>query len=413
MAVTAIRDLPIVNWFFPNNGSKSKKLTTYHSDWGTSIQFKRYAIYLCINKLANALSLTDFQTFVKGEKIKSDNWWRFNYEPNLNQNAVDFWYKALEKMVFDDNGALIIQSKEGYLIVADDYDVSEFAFKENIYSNVELPGGLKINQSYTESDVIRLKLNNSKVKEIVDTVYDDFGRLLAGSIRNYNRGNSIKVVVKIAGMFDQLKKRIDPETGENEYDTTIDDIFENRLKGMFSDGDSATPLEDGLTIDPVETASNTKSGASTTRDIIAMFSDIINVAADAFGIPRGILKGDVADAEAMTDNLITFAVKPLTKEIETEINRKMYGQEQVSVGTKLKIKTDTIKSHDLIKFASAGEALFRLGLFSPNDLLEKLDEETIDETWADEHYVTKNYERASSMKGSENNSEQVDQSNES
>ncbi|SFH68688.1 phage portal protein [Pisciglobus halotolerans] len=407
-----IKELPIINWLFPNRTKNSNKMITVTNEWGASIQFKRYAIYLCINKLANALSLCDFQTYEKGKNIKGENWWKLNFEPNPNQNAVDFWYKALEKMIFDSNGALIYQSQEGYLVVADDYEVGEFAFKDNVYTRIELPGGLKLQSSYLESDVIRLKLNNSKVKDIVDSIYDDFGKLIAGSIRNYNRGNSIKLIVKIGAMFEQLKNKVDEETGETEYDTAIDDIFQNRLKGVFSDGDSATPLEDGLEIDSIGTAKNTKSGASTTRDISAMFDDILNIVADAFGIPRGFVKGDVADAEAITENFINFGLRPLTKEIETEFNRKMYGKNEVIQNTKMKIMTDKVMIYDPVKFANSAEAFMRIGVYSPNKVLEKLDEETIDEAWADNHYVTKNYEVVDNLKGGENDNEQTGRTNE-
>ena len=403
MAVVAIRDLPIFNIF--KSKKTHKELTTLLSEWGTSISFKNYAIQLALNKIANSLALCDFQTYENKKLKEGENWWTLNYEPNPNQNQVDFWNKALERMVYDDNGALIYQSKEGYLIVADDYEVEEFAFKENIYHDILLPGGLKMTGSYKESQVIRLRLNNSKVKAIIDSVYDEYGKLLAGTIRNYNRGNSIKLKVKIDALFDQFKKQVDPETGETEYDQILDDVFENRLKGLFSDSDSATPIESGLDIETVETSKNTKSGGVTTRDITAIFDDIVNIVADAFSIPRGILKGDVADAEAITDNFITFCIRPLTDEIQSEFNRKMYGKKQVQSGSKLKIKTDKIRTYDPVKFANAAEALLRIGTYTPNIIKGKLDEEQVDEDWANEHYITKNYERAKDMKGGESNSE--------
>lgn len=393
----AIMDLPFLNLF--KTKKSHKELVTLCSDWGANIAFKNYAIQLALNKIANSLALCDFQTFEKNKLIQGENWWKLNYEPNPNQNQIDFWNKALERMVYDDNGALVFQSKEGYLVVAEDYEIEEFSFKENIYHDILLPGELVLKGSYTESQVIRLKLNNSKVKSVIDSVYDEYGKLLAGTIRNYNRGNSIKLMLKIDAMFDQFKKTTNPETGESEYDQILDDIFENRFKGIFSDSDSATPLESGLSVETIETSKNTKSGGSTTRDITAIFDDIVNLVADAFNIPRGILKGDVADAEAITDNFITFCIRPLADEIQSEFNRKMYGKKNVQSGSKLKIKTDKIRTYDPVKFANAAEALLRIGTYTPNMVKEKLDEEQVNELWANEHYVTKNYEKATEPKG--------------
>jgi len=371
-------------------------------DTSTRVAYKKYAIQIAISRMANSLALTDFETLKDGEEQQGFNWWLLNFEPNKNQNKVSFWQDILYKMIYDHNGALIVQSDEGYLIVAENYAVKEYAFEENYYSEIELKSGFKLSAGRKESEVIHLTLNNNKVKEIVDSVYDDYGKLIGGTIANYNRGNAMKLVVKMDAMFDQLKNRVDEETGETEYDMILDDMMENRLKGMMSESDSATPLENGLEIEEVKTTSNTKSGASTTRDITATFEDILNIVADAFHIPRGIMKGDVADVEALNKNYINHCVRPLAEQIETELNRKLYSYQNVIQGTKVKVNTDSIFTRDPIDFANAGEALLRIGVYSVNDILKKLGEETIDEPWADEHYVTKNYEN---VKGGERTSE--------
>jgi HK97 family phage portal protein len=379
-----------------------KEIETLVMDTSTRVAYKKYAIQIAISRMANSLALTDFETLKDGEEQQGFNWWLLNFEPNKNQNKVSFWQDILYKMIYDHNGALIVQSDEGYLIVAENYAVKEYAFEENYYSEIELKSGFKLSAGRKESEVIHLTLNNNKVKEIVDSVYDDYGKLIGGTIANYNRGNAMKLVVKMDAMFDQLKNRVDEETGETEYDMILDDMMENRLKGMMSESDSATPLENGLEIEEVKTTSNTKSGASTTRDITATFEDILNIVADAFHIPRGIMKGDVADVEALNKNYINHCVRPLAEQIETELNRKLYSYQNVIQGTKVKVNTDSIFTRDPIDFANAGEALLRIGVYSVNDILKKLGEETIDEPWADEHYVTKNYEN---VKGGERTSE--------
>ena len=175
----------------------------------------------------------------------------------------------------------------------------------------------------------------------------------------------------------------------------MDDLFTNRLKGHFSEKDSATPLEQGLDISETagDKTGNTNSQKQvTTRDITSLFDDIVNYTADAFGIPRGLLKGDVADIEAMTDNFINFCVNPLANVLEDEINRKLYKKEQVLKGEKVRVKTARIKSSDPIKLAAAAEALYRIGSANVNYILWLLKEEPIEEDWANDYALTKNYE---------------------
>ena len=49
------------------------------------------------------------------------------------------------------------------------------------------------------------------------------------------------------------------------------------------------------------------------------------------------------------------------------------------------------------EMSSAGDVLFRIGVHSINDNLKMMNKEPIKEAWADEHYVTKNYQSVLSI----------------
>ncbi len=391
---------------FPENKTTSQrsKQRDFTYEWKGDAAYKNYALNICISRLANALSLCDFQTFLKKKEQQGIMWWRFNFEPNLNQNQTQFFHKIIYKMVFDCDGALVVQDNEGNFIVADDYTIEERAFKENLYSNIVVAGGYGMQSTKTESEVLHFVLHNNQVKSIVDGVYDDYGKLLAGTIRNYNRNNSFKFKLKMDSLFENFRtKNVVGADGEplkredgsivTEYDDILEDFLENRYKGILEDKDSITPFEAGLDLDEIgNKKGNTKSGTATTRDITDTFTDIIHMCADAFGIPRAYIKGDVADGEVVKQNFIDDAVRPLADNFEGEINRKLYKFENVRAGTKMKIQTNTITTKDPVKFAAAAEALLRIGVYSPNMVLRKLGEEAIDEPWANEHFVTKNYQ---------------------
>ena len=389
------------NWFITPSKTTQKQYEVMLSEARTNYIYKKYAMQICINWIANSISLCDFRTYENSKRHKGHNWWKLNYEPNKNQNNVDFWYQVVSRAVEDD-GALIIQTREGDFVVADSFIVEEKAFVENIYRSVMLPGNYLDSRTYRESEVIRIKLNNSKIEKLLDSIYSDYGKLLAGTMRNYNRSNAMKLILEIDTTFNQLHQTIDPDTGEVEADTILDDIFENRFKSFLSDADAVMPMEKGLTVTtPIQTPGNTKSGASTTRDITEVFQDFINIAADAFGIPRGLIKGDVADVEAMRDNYVNFCVRPFVNEIESEFNRKIYGQKDVSNGTKLVIRTQSIMIHTLIKSASDAEALFRVGGINQDGILEMTGEEPLNTKESTAYYVTKNYAEQSELKGGE------------
>ena len=135
-----------------------------------------------------------------------------------------------------------------------------------------------------------------------------------------------------------------------------------------------------------------------------MFDDILNICADALNIPRGLLKGDVADIEAITDNFITFGINPIASIIEDEGNRKLYGKKAILEGSKLKVKTNKIKVYDPTKLATSAEALYRIGAINANWVRDMLREEEIREEWANMYMITKNYQEISNyLKGGEGN----------
>jgi len=363
--------------------------------------YLEYAISMCINKIANALSQCTIETYEQGKIKKGEVWYQFNVEPNINQNITDFWNKLVLEMVVNLHGALIVQSFEGHWIIADSYSISEKALKENIYRDVKV-GDFVFNRDFRESDVLHLKLSNKNVKQLVASVYSVFGKVLTNAIRNYNRKNARKVLVKIDSMFETFKNSIDEKTGETVYDLKLDDLFKNRLVGYFSESDSATPIEKGLEIeDKTSELNGTGSKYRETDDIRGSFDDIINMVADIFNIPRGLLKGDTADVETMTDNFITFCINPIAGQLEDEINRKLYGKSSYLNGTKMIIKTSSIKSYDLTKIAASVEALYRIRTLNTNEVRRLLKYEEIGAEWANEYMETKNYQEVKKKGGEE------------
>lgn len=386
--------------------AEKKEILAYIQQQKDTIRVKEYALELCIDRIANALSLSDFETYKKGQKEQGKMWWSFNYEPNGNQSQPAFFADIVRQMVKNADGALVLQSGEQF-VVAKSFDVEYRAFLPNIYKNIVVAGNYQLNKVYQEDEVLHFVLNDSKIKGYLDGLYSEYGKLIAGAIRNYNRGNALKLGLKIGTLFDQQfgKNVVDQdEEGHDitEADVIIDEMYENRFKAVLSDEDSITPLEEGLDISSlVNTSANTKSGAVTTRDIADTITDVINLAADAFSIPRGIMKGDVADAEAIRDNFVNFAVRPFADIMEAEINRKLYGYNAVRKGTKFKIQTNAILVYSLEKFAASAEALLRIGVYSPDDIRQKLGEERLGTEQSSAYYVTKNYETESARQASE------------
>lgn len=98
------------------------------------------------------------------------------------------------------------------------------------------------------------------------------------------------------------------------------------------------------------------------------------------------------------NNFLTFCVKPIAEDITDEINRKMYGKKLFIERTYMKLDTSRIKVVNIKDIASSLDILTRIGANSINDSLRTLDREPVNEAWANERFMTKNYELVKNFK---------------
>lgn len=343
---------------------------------------KKLAIETCIDIIANAITKCEFQTFYKGEEIRKNNYYLFNVQPNVNQNATEFKHKLVHTLLYE-NDCLVIMVDDQYL-VADDYTMEEFALKENVYKNVVV-GDMTFNKPFFEKEVIHLKYNNANIRKVIDELYDSYGKLLSSAIDIYKRSNAKRYILK--GEF--IKNH------DKEIQAEVDKLFNESFKGWLKADSAGSFIHIGKNLELLDMSGSGKIGTSnfSSRDIRNIADDVIDFTAMAFHIPRGLIKGDVADVEKQVDTFLMFGVEPIVKLIQAEFNRKIYEKEEYLERTFLKIDTSMIKIIDIVQLATAADKFFATGIHSANMNKKMVGQEPINEPWANEHYVTKNYQK--------------------
>ncbi|MDN9833854.1 phage portal protein [Clostridioides difficile] len=360
----------------------------YFKKLEATIFYKEFALRSCISIIANALVLSEFQTFINAKSVKDKNYYLFNIEPNQNQNATEFWQEVITRLVYD-NECLVIQENE-QLFVAESFSVDKYVFYEDIYKDVTIRN-YKLDRSFRESDVLYFKLNVESIKTVIDYLYNDYKDLLSSAMKGYKKNNSEKGVLEIDTNYPQTEKAQEQ----------IVDLMNNKFKRYFESDNAVLPLSNGL-----KYTENTKtSSMKDSRDIRAIIDDVMDFVCAAFHVPAGLVKGNVSGVEGITDNFLNFSVNPIARLITAEITRKMYGRDKFIEKSYVKVDTQKIANMGLEKISKASDLLFRIGVNSINDNLEMLGREKINESWADEHYVTKNYQSILNpdLKGGVNN----------
>lgn len=385
-----------VRWGFGREEYKKAPDTNLCGPLDYDQAFKEYAIQLCINRLAMAFTMTDFNVFKKNERNKQKLEHMLNVQPNVNQNKYEFYHKLIDRAIFCPGGALVINEKDN-LVVADSYNVEEFALYPNIYKDIQI-GNFEMNAIYDETKVLRFNLDNARIKAIIDNVYNHEGKLIKGAIRQYNKSNAEKIFLELPTNFEQFQEvsYFNEETQQMETKTidVMEDFLNNAMKAHMSESDSVTPLQDGMKISQNDHGRqiSTKGSTKDTRDIINLFNNIIEMVSGAFNMAPAFVMGNVAESQNLINNTISFGINPPVKSWETEVNRKMFTVADYSAGTRVYADTSKVKTTDPITMAAGLEALTRVSAINTNDIRELINKPPVKEKWADEFVLTKNYD---------------------
>jgi HK97 family phage portal protein len=387
--------LGLISWLIDKFGGKPVPTNfRFDEDEYASLVFDIYvremAFWSAVNIVANAVSKCEFKTYLNGKEDKGKEYYLWNIEPNKNQNSSRFLNKLIAKL-YRDNECLVIE-QNGQLLVADSFNRKPYALYDDVFTEVRVED-FTFARSFVQSEVLYYQLNEENVRKLINGLYESYSKLIAYSMKAYQRSRGTKGIFK----YDTI-----PVAGTPEREA-FDALINKKIKQWMEGDNAALPLGRGQEWKELQHKTYTNES---TRDIRAQIDDIFDFTARAFGIPPALLRGDVQDTSKAIDQLLTFCIDPLADMIQEEINRKRNGYDGFSKGTYIKIDTKCIKHVDLLSVATAIDKLIGSGAFCINDIRKAVGDEPIDEPWANQHFITKNYETVenalTALEGGEN-----------
>ena len=263
--------------------------------------------------------------------------------------------------------------------VADSYAVNE-SIDGNTYSSVTI-GQTTLQKTFTAAEVLHFSINGDSISAVLAAISGMEERLLKSATKGYLRGNGIHGVLNIAEV----------EEAKPDFDETYADLVNNKFKKYFNSENAVLPMFEGYDFKESESGSSSqRASVSGTRDIKNLLDDIVEFTAQAIGVPTSIVTGKgitADDYKAFLEN----PVDPLVKMITSELNRKLYGRDLVYAGTKIAPNWSGIRHVDLFEVANPIDKLIGSGAFCINDIRVRLGLDVIDEPWAWQHWMTKNY----------------------
>lgn len=341
------------------------------------LYIRELAFWTCVNKIANAVSKCEFKTYYHNKESKGKEYYLWNYEPNQNQNAAGFIYKLIAQL-YRKNECLVVEINHR-MYVAESYIKEVYALRDHKFSGISFDG-YTLQETLDMSDVMFFELNSTDMRKLMNGMYDSYSKLITYAQNAYQKSRGHKGILNIAGVAQE----------QDNFNETFEELMSTHFKNFFGKDNAVLPLFDGYNYQDISQNAKTYSTEST-RDIKALADDIFEFTARAFSFPPSLAKGDVQDTTKATDELLTFAIDPLVKMIQQEINRKRNGKDGLKQGNYLRIDTLAVKHVDIFDVAAPIDKLISSGALTINDILQVIGKPKIDETWADQHFMTKNY----------------------
>lgn len=347
-------------------------------DAAADYSLRKLSFQICVEMVANAIGRCEFRTYRDGTEIREGEYYLWNIEPNVNENSTAFLHK-LVSLLYQNNEALVVafnrrDGKEN-LVVADSYEVTTGRVtRQNEYAGVTVDG-YTFNKTFREADVLHFRLQQDGIKPVLDELTASWSKMarLAQKAYNWDHGAHWKVHVG------QLA------AGDKDFTAKFAKMVAEQVKPFLDSENGVLPEFDGYDYQLMSGKSST-----TSEDIRNLAADIFDFTARGFLIPAVLVNGKVEATSDANNRFLTYVIDPLCDQLHEEISRKRYGYELWHAGTYLQVDSSQIIHYDLFSQASSVEKLVGSGVYSINDILRAVGQGTINEPWADQHYLTKN-----------------------
>ncbi|WP_051353813.1 phage portal protein [Atopobium fossor] len=184
-----------------------------------------------------------------------------------------------------------------------------------------------------------------------------------------------------------------PVNGTPEQEDEHKQRLKTNLKSFISSSRPAVmPLFSGQKMERVSEGANAHPVMPDA--VAAIRKDMFETAAVCMRIPTSLMYGNTNNFAELVSSLLTFAVDPVARALETELTRKTYNQSQWAAGARVHVDTTHIRHVDLFEVADKIEKLVGSSIDNPNEIRGFTGQDRINKPWADEYQRTKNHEDA-------------------
>ena len=345
-------------------------------DIPAELYYKELAIYTASSLISNAISRSEVRTFRKGLPVKEGDYYLLNVSPNRNETSSVFWHKVINKVIRE--GEALVVEADGYLYCADSFTLaSERPILGDIYESVTV-GNFTFNRQFSQKDGYMFRLDNIRVKLLIDGMYEQYGKILTAAAKNLKQSNGQKYKLHIDGV----------KAGDDEFNKEFEEYIKKQLKTYMESDNAVYPEFDGYNLQPDPLFDK---GSGSASDFVELKKELFMSVAGAFHIPDSMMTGNITNMADVVGSFLTFGVDPYADMITESLNKRA-GVDNYTAGNYYQVDTSKIMHRDLFDVAADVSNLISSGVKCIDEVREMLGDAPLGTEWSRKHFITKNFE---------------------
>src|SRR5699024_7977900 len=138
---------------------------------------------------------SEFKVKKDDKYVKDSVYYMLNVRPNRNQSKAEFLLEITYDLL--NNGeCLVVKDDVGNFLIADSWECEPIALYEKSFKNVVVDE-YEFKRRFKREDVLYFKYTNSKIRTLMNGLYDDYGELIGHMIELELKKSELRVRRKI------------------------------------------------------------------------------------------------------------------------------------------------------------------------------------------------------------------------
>ena len=351
----------------------------------TKAAYEILAVHIAASYISKALCKCEIKFYKNGkEDSKCYEYYLFNVAPNDNRCSSQFINDLVYKILTEPEGALVIASREK-IYTADSFQREPYPMREDMFSSIGIEN-LTLNKSYKSSEVMHFKLENENVRQLIDTMYSDYGTAISYAVDSFLKSHSKRFKVKIDA--DNINGMLASKYYKKHLTKQVKEFLKTNV--------GVLPEFRGYSLEEMKNEGNPGSGS----EIVSFRKDIFEVAGSAYNIPKAMMDGNINNIKDVINSFITFACAPVATLLGDVITKSLYTYDEWKKGNYAKVDITSIPYQSILDMAQGAGTLIGNTVLMPNEVRKILGVDCLDEEFLNTFFVTKNNSKADDvMKG--------------